>query len=118
MAEPWPATLPQALRIDGLSRTFADGRLRAETAAGPGKVRLRSSAAVKRLAGTMILTAAQKDTLETFVETALNGGAGVIDFPDPEGAGTILVRFVEELPSIAAVTPDLWQVQFDFEIMP
>jgi hypothetical protein len=117
MAEAWPDGVPHCFTADSLAVGLADGRIRSQTDTGPGKVRRRSSAMVKDMTGTLIMTYAQLTALETFVDDTLLGGSLPFSFPDQRG-NTILVRFADKLPSWSRYGMGYVSVDMSLEILP
>ena len=118
MPASWPGTLPQNLQISGNLESMPDGRLKSQTDTGPGKMRPRSSALARPLAGVMFMSAAQLAILDTFVTTTLSLGTLPFTFPATYGGGTFLVRFGAALPSWANQGADLWAVNMALEVLP
>lgn len=116
----WPGTLPQRLLVDGYSRGSADGRLVSQMDAGPPQIRRRTTAAVRPLRGSMILTLAQQVILDTFVQDTLLGGSLPFKFPKQPWDGVTYVRvmFGQELPSDSNMGGDNWPVTLDLLILP
>lgn len=115
----WPGSLPQAFQHRSLQLGIADNRLRSAVDVGPAKVRRRSSLNVAALGGDMVMTAAQKATFETFVNSTLGGGTLPFDFPDPDDSGsTIDVRFGQRLPVMKPYGAEHWMVTIELEILP
>lgn len=118
MTDAWPATLPQRFNVDGFQQGNGDGRVRSKTDTGPAKVRVRSSAVVSALVGSMDMSGTQYEYLLTFGVTTLLRWTLPFTFPDPAGGSDLLVRFGEELPSKSEIVPDLWRVPLKLEILP
>lgn len=118
MAELWPASFPQKFLVGSYQQGFGDGRLRSQNDVGPATMRRRSSATPDPLSGQMAFSTVQLDALKVFVKTTTAGGTLVIDFPRQDGAGRILVRFADRLPTWTWLAPDKWLVDFKFEILP
>jgi len=68
--------------------------------------------------GSMIINTAQKETLEAFFRSTLLDGSLPFEFPNQEGAGTLLVREGEQPPSISSLGAGWWQVVLDLEVLP
>lgn len=114
----WPASLPQKFLSSGFQRQYPDNRMRSDNDAGPAKVRRRSSLNVYTISGSMVMTQAQVDTLDTFINTTLGSGVLNFDFPDPDDAVvTIDVRYGEKLPVLAR-SGAFWVVETEFEVLP
>jgi hypothetical protein len=78
----WPDTLPCRLQRDSLAETLPDGRLFQKMSAGPAKSRLVTSAAVRPVQGTMVLTFAERATLDRFWSEDLRRGSRAFWFRD------------------------------------
>lgn len=112
----WPASLPQYFQI-GMTDTRQSGFLRSATDTGPYKQRKRFTAVARFIGGSMIITAAQRTTFETFYVTTTNQGADAFDFLDPHGFATVSVRFVEP-PAFTALGNSKWQMDLKLEVLP
>lgn len=113
----WPATLPQSVHLADFSEQKHDGRIRTAMDAGPDFMRRRFSAVPVNFGGSMVLTASQMTTLETFIDTTLNGGTDSFTWVHPRTGSAITARFAA-MPSFTAITDDTFQTQFAFEILP
>lgn len=89
----WPATLP-TFEI-GMQDNRQASFIRTPVETGPAKSRARYSAVTRQLSGTMLFTAAQRATFETFYGTTISLGADEFDFTDPADGTTQSVRFVD-----------------------
>lgn len=119
MAVPtWPTALPQRYRVEGNAESIADGRLKSQTDAGPGKLRPRTSARPDPLTVTLRMTAAQLDILAAFVRDDLGRGTLPFLVPAARGAATWLVRFADSLPAWVNVGGDRYNVTLSLEILP
>lgn len=119
MASAWPGTLPQALQSDIFSEGVADGLIETQPDIGPPISRLRSTASVRQMSGTMLVTSAQIATLKTFVNTTLIGGSLPFNFPDQLQAGTLLVKFPKgSLPKWTALGGDNYLLNLTLSILP
>jgi len=120
----WPASLPQTLLLEGLSRTRQPGRIRSQTDTGPAKQRARFTATAKSFDGVQVnMTGAQLTTFYTFYETTLGQGAVGFTWIDPITDASATLRFKGE-PSETMLVPDatpdarLYRVMLPLEIMP
>lgn len=98
MASAWPGTLPQALLLAGASKGLGDGLLEYQPDTGPSITRRRTTAVMRPLVGSMMLTDTQVATFETFYLTTLMNGALPFTFPDPISGATLLVKFTKATP--------------------
>lgn len=113
----WPATLPQELLSSGFQQKAQSQVIRSDMDAGPPKVRRRFTAKVITIQGSIEINAAQYETLETFFDTTLNGGATSFDWTHPITGDTVSYRF-KEPPTYSAVGPVLFRAQLTLEILP
>jgi hypothetical protein len=141
----WPADLPCRLQRDGYNETLPDGRAFAKMSAGPSKSRLLTSAAVRPVQGSLILSFAERATLDRFWLEDLRRGSRAFYFPDQfldglpmgvEAEGEIvgaladadhtvivmdawwLCRFAEGGIQYSRRSPKRWQASFTFEVLP
>lgn len=115
----WPATLPQAVRVDYSENTGAL-ILRTPMDAGPAKMRRRGARPSKMTLG-FFMTSAQVATLETFVLTTLKGTAR-FGFPHPRTGTQVEARIIPAddgaLYSVNYLTPIEWTVSMEIEVLP
>ena len=78
----WPTDLPSPL-LGGYSESPPNMVIASSTDTGPGKVRLRTTAGVRPLQWSFILTAAQVASLDTFFITTIKGGSLSFTATDP-----------------------------------
>lgn len=92
----WPSDLPCALR--GKARAPQTNLVAFGTELGPGKVRRRSTARVKRMPIAFLLTRAQAVQFEAFFEDDLDDGALPFSMPDPLTGDAATWRFDPQGP--------------------
>ncbi len=112
----WPVTLPQQLLVKDYTETMADTSIRTSMESGPAKVRKRTSAAIRPVRGSLILTAAEVAIFKAFYITDLSGGALRFDWVDPITAAAVEMRFTET-PGWSS-QGNLFRVSLSLEIMP
>jgi hypothetical protein len=117
MPDVWPVSLPQDFLRNSYQSAAAENRIRSQPDTGPAKVRRRSTANVRPMAGNMNITDAQLTALKTFYDTTTLSGSLPFTFPDPETAATLLVRF-DGVPGWSYVSPDVWLVMLKLEVLP
>lgn len=113
----WPASLPQMLSMDGFQEQTVDILLRSTMDAGPDKVRPLYTAAPVDIAGTMVLTVAQRATLETFYDTTLNFGTDAFDWVHPVTQAAASFTF-RARPGYAAIGASYLRVALALRIWP
>ena len=119
----WPATLPQAPLVSGLSMKDDDAVLRTPMDAGPPSRRNRFTAITQSVRASIHLTGAQKTVFDTFYRTTLHNGALSFDWTDPGTGATVSYAF-KAPPEFAMVRPHgdplerLWVGSLDLEIQP
>lgn len=74
----------------------------------------------KPVSGSMMMTNAQFETLESFIDNDLGGGVLPFTFPAQPGPGTWLVRLSPsaDLPQQQGSDFDAWPVSLSLEILP
>jgi len=118
MAVPaWNVDLPTKLFVAGYGQSFPAVTIKSDMDAGPAKVRRRFTAGVEPVSGTMIMTAAQLATFDTFYNTTLLGGSLRFSWTKPP-AHTVAceVRFTE-VPSWTKVE-DEYEISLSLEVLP
>lgn len=119
MAVPnWHTDLPQTLFVSGYSQTYPNVAIKSEMDAGPAKVRRRFTAGVEPVSGTMIMTAAQLATLDTFYNTTLLGGALRFSWTKPPAHSAACEMRFTEPPTWTAIDPGMYEVNMSFEVLP
>lgn len=114
----WPSLLPKC-QVRGKQRSAAPNVIAFGTEVGPGKVRRRSTARVKRLNGTFLLTRAQVAIFEEFFEDDLQDGALVFEWTDPVTQETGNWRFaVDNAYSLSERGSGKWDLQVALERQP
>lgn len=118
MAETWPAGLPQCF-IVGYTDGEGDGLLETDPDIGPPITRLRSTAVVRPLSGSMRLTKAQVGILQVFYRTTIAQGSLPFTFPDPTFGGALLVKFAKgSQPIPQQVAIGVYRVTLTLSVMP
>ena len=112
----WPETLPQILLIEGYAESMADTSIRSSMDTGPAKVRKRTSAAIRPLKGTIILTETQLAAFKNFYITDLSGGALRFTWEDPVTEEELEMRFTA--PPSWKRDGLIYKVNLDLEILP
>ena len=115
----WPVSLPQSPQ-KGFVETGGVLILRTPMDSGPAKQRRRGQRA-QGLQVTFIMTTAQTQTLETFVQDTLQGTAR-FGFTHPRLDTVVETRIVPQtdgqLYSFTYLAPGYWTVSLQLEILP
>ena len=118
MAVPaWHVDLPQELFVAGYSGTFPNVTIKSDMDAGPAKVRRRFTAGVEPVSGTMIMTAAQLATFDTFYNTTLLGGSLRFSWTKPPVHTVACEMRFTEVPSWTKVEGE-YEVSLSLEVLP
>lgn len=114
----WPASLPSLAELDGYSETPPDLALRSAMDAGPAKTRPRYSTGPTRLAGRLLLTAAQAEALRGFFAATTKGGALTFEAPHPRTGAAAALRFLRP-PELAHLAEGggLWRAAVELELL-
>jgi hypothetical protein len=112
----WPPSLP-APNWTGFQETSPNVVIRTSMDVGPPKVRRRSTAGVRPLSMTFLLTKDDVSTLDTFYQTTLSGGSLPFDWTHPRTGAAVRVQFTAS-PSYQAQGPLHYQAQCQMEILP
>lgn len=111
----WPASLPGF--STGVSDTRQTGVIRSKTDFGPGKQRRRFSAVSRRLGAEMLLSDAERTTLETFYSTTLGEGALDFTMDDPHDGATVNCRFATP-PMFTIMGAGNTRARLEIEVLP
>lgn len=83
----WPYDLPQRMNVEGYQNAFADNRMASQPEIGPPKLRRRTSATPRPVAGQIIVSANGLARLRRFWEEEIDQGIQPFWFPDQEADG-------------------------------
>ena len=111
----WPSSLPQVIRLEGLSGKKKSNVVRTQMDAGPQKARRRYTVSSKVFTGSVVLTEAQRELLEDWYDNIL--GSGVLRFvmKDPQTLEPSEFRFLEEYTEESS--DGLWIITMQLEKM-
>lgn len=113
----WPASLPQFVDRPGYQGGTGDGRIRSDTDTKIAKLRQRFSAVPRPLQFTVTMTDAQFATFKSFIKNDTAGGTLPFQFPSPEGEGTWICQFGQNMPTWNSVGVE-WVVTMELVILP
>ena len=113
----WSATLPQELFVAGYGQSAPAVTIKSSMDAGPAKVRRRFTAGISPVSGTMIMTAAQLATFQTFYNTTLLGGALRFSWTTPPAHTVACEMRFTEAPSWTKVEAE-YEVSLSLEVLP
>lgn len=118
----WPSALPGPLAGSVTDETL-DTRIRTPMEFGPGKMRVRFTASVRRLAFPIIYTGDQLELFDFFFDTTLNRGSGVFGFSDPKLDAPIRARFSsrpkwEMIRGDSVPSGRAWRGVIELEVLP
>jgi len=118
----WPTSLPQKPLVDGYSREVPNNVIRSSMDTGSDKVRKRGNGKPQVVKATYAMTAAQRDTLETFIRDSIAYGAICFNWPHPELNKLVRARLKASSDGVCTFQPykdtRWWQTQLTFEIWP
>lgn len=112
----WPNSLPQSLRVNGFVERPGDNLLKSENSVGPAKIRRKSTSSPSLLAGSMVLTPAQKTDFKSFVKSDISDCVKAFNFPDPDDGDALLVRLDPNYSF--SQTGNNWILSLEFEVLP
>lgn len=113
----WPSALPQALLAAGLSRRRQDAAVRFQPDLGVPITRRRGTAAPYEISGSLVLTAAQLATLDTFFEDTLKEGTLSFTWKDPVTGSGATLMFAGPY-SADMQLPGVWRVSLQLLQLP
>jgi hypothetical protein len=113
----WPAGLPASPLLDSFKEKAEDTVIRTEMEQGPAKLRRRTTAGVRTLSASFLVSKAQVVTLEDFYLTTLQGGSLPFTFTHPRSGASVSCRFVKP-PEYAGSNGNYFKASVDLEILP
>jgi len=114
----WPATLPQEPLAQGFNERAPDTVIRSAMEAGPPKVRRRFTAGIRLIDCQVRLTPAQVETLDSFFDSTIAGGALSFDWKHPRTGAAVTYRLVEPPSYTPVARGTLWQASLRLEVLP
>lgn len=112
----WPTTLPKPMN-ESFSENMANNVIRSSMDRGPAKVRRRTTANIREIAFSMMLTETQLTALETFYNVTTVGGAAEFDYTHPRTGVIESARFKEPF-SYRDTNSNLFTASVSLEILP
>lgn len=109
----WPPSLPAHL-INTFTETMPDNVIRSSVDRGAAKIRKRTTANVRPVAFTMILTPAQVVALDAFYSA---NAAAEFDFTHPRTRAAVKARFTTP-PALSDLNGRNYNCDVELEIMP
>lgn len=120
MTEAWPIDLPQSFEVGGYSEGVADNLLENQPDIGPPIRRRRSTANVRPMGGSMLVTESQLGVFRNFFDVTLLSGSLPFNFPQQiSPAIDILVTFSKQsLPTWRPIGGGYWRLNLTFWVLP
>jgi hypothetical protein len=116
----WPSTLPQRPQLDSFSETNGVLVIRSPMDSGPAKMR-RRAARPRTMQVSFFMDAAQRATLDNFIENTIRGTAR-FGFTHPIKQIVEEVRIVPQQDGLMytsqPITYNWFSVQMQFEVLP
>ena len=111
----WPSSLPQVIRLEGLSAQRKSNVIRTQMDTGPQKVRRRYTAITKEFTGSVVLTENQRELLEDWYQNIIGDGALRFVMKDPQTLQPAEFRFLEDYDE--GSNDGLWIITMKLEKM-
>lgn len=113
----WPGSLPQRMKLDGNSMKSTFGTQRTAMDSGPEFTRPRYTAVPIAVRGSILLSVAQYNTLETFFHDTLVEGSDTVDWVHPITEAAVTMRFLDA-PDYRVISGDTIEAALSLEILP
>lgn len=113
----WPTSLPQYVLESGYNEKTQDQMIETQMEAGPVKVRRRYTKPIVVINCSMMMTAAQAVTFETFWQVTTAGGTIKFDWVHPRTRASKTMRFRNPAPSMKPIGGDTVVVGFVIEVL-
>jgi len=114
----WPNGLPQILLKDGYGEKPGENTIETPVDSGPAKSRRRGTARVRHITASLLLTASERSTFETFHDSTLADGSLPFDWVHPLTQAAATFMFRKPHWTIAGVKGIRVLVQLTLEKMP
>ena len=114
----WPATLPAFVSKDSLDEAFPDMTIRTGMDVGPPKMRRRTTAAVRPIACSQVLTAAQVADLDAFYSSTLAGGSLAFTWVHPRTRAAATLRFTAPPRVSSRPNSNRYVAAYQLEVLP
>ncbi len=115
----YPASLPDDFLQADFSESAPDNVIASDMDVGPPKTRRRSSAAVRKISGNVLMTSAQVATHDTFFTATLYDGAEPFDWTDPRTGANVSYLYQPGSPPLyTPAGPGRWIVTIKLMEMP
>lgn len=112
----WPATLP-APALSSLQESPPDNLIRSAMDKGPAKLRRRTTANIRPISFTLMLTPAQVDVLDIFYDVTTFSGVDEFDYTHPRTGNPVTARFADR-PQYQEREKVVYAVAVSLEILP
>lgn len=117
----WPTTLPKAPEADNFHIQPKDYAARSQPEIGPVRSRLRATVGGDVVGCSMILSFAERSTLDSFYKTTLVGGSKPFNWVDHTSLAnpqpTLEYKFTTA-PRYRLYAPLAWRAELALEILP
>lgn len=118
MANPvWPNTLPQRVDAPSFKEKPGSNTIRTAMDVGSAKVRRRTTASVRTVDATMMLSRAERDALDAFYTDTLKDGSLAFDWLHPTTQLAATFRF-RDPPEFNAISGTTYVATLPLEILP
>jgi hypothetical protein len=101
---------------DGYGETAQNNLISSTVSIGPAKVRRRTTASIRPIAGALIMSETQYQTFTSFFLADIKSGSLPFTFPDPHAGADLLVRLHQ--PPTASPIGICWRVDISLEVLP
>lgn len=112
----WPITLP-APALNTLEESPPDNTIRTTMDKGADKVRRRTTANIRPISFSMMLTEAQTEILDDFYTADTFSGSEAFDYTHPRTGAAVQARFVNP-PNYAEREGQVYAAAVSLEILP
>ena len=114
----WPSTLPDPLK-NYYSYKPGSSVIRSDMDSGLARQRRRFTSRIDLFKCALVLSSTQLQTLETFIDDDIDGGAAWFDIYLKDGQGKRLLEarlFQGQLDNVRLIGTEKWQIDFQIEV--
>lgn len=112
----WPTSLPETFESKSYNSEVMPSYIESDMEFGPKKRRARFTGQQEKLAGSMVLSTAQVNTLREFYRVGTGGGVLSFSFVHPETKIPTMVRF-DGAPKMAHIGGEYFTAAIAFEVV-